>query len=304
MKDCKYILKNGVAIPSVGFGTDRTFLFVRKNIIKGLIDLAKDVTIGNKYYLKRDKSIIKIVREGPKNGCVLFDTASCYGQSERVLGYALKKYKREDVFLITKLSNKEQRDGDVEKALKRSLSHMRTNYIDLYLMHWPQRGTFIDSWKQMEELYKKGYARAIGVCNFKQHHFEELFKKAEIKPMVCQIESHPLFNQNEMLQYCIENQMQMMAYTPTGRMDKRIRESNTLNAISSKHNKTVTQIIIRWHYQRNVIPIINTTSLDHLKENMNVFDFSLSEEEMRQINALNIDCRLRYDPDTVDFTKC
>lgn len=304
MKDCKYILRNGVAMPSVGFGTDRTFLFVRKNVIKGLINLVKDVTVGKKYYLNRDKSIVKIVKHGPENGCVLFDTASCYGQSERVLGYALKKYRREDVFLITKLSNEEQRDGDVEKALKRSLKHMRTNYVDLYLMHWPQTGTFIDSWKKMEVLYKKGYARAIGVCNFKQHHFEELFEKAEIKPMVCQIESHPLFNQDEMLQFCRENEIQMMAYTPTGRMDKRIRESDVLNAISSKHNKTVAQIIIRWHYQRNVIPIINTTNLEHLKENTNVFDFTLSEEEMKQINALNIDCRLRYDPDTVDFKKC
>ena len=291
-------------MPSVGFGTDRTFLFVRKNVIKGLINLVKDVTVGKKYYLNRDKSIVKIVKHGPENGCVLFDTASCYGQSERVLGYALKKYRREDVFLITKLSNEEQRDGDVEKALKRSLKHMRTNYVDLYLMHWPQTGTFIDSWKKMEVLYKKGYARAIGVCNFKQHHFEELFEKAEIKPMVCQIESHPLFNQDEMLQFCRENEIQMMAYTPTGRMDKRIRESDVLNAISSKHNKTVAQIIIRWHYQRNVIPIINTTNLEHLKENTNVFDFTLSEEEMKQINALNIDCRLRYDPDTVDFKKC
>ena len=202
----------------------------------------KDVTVGHRYYWKRDTSIVNIVEQAPNIGCSLFDTSSAYGQSERVLGHCLKKYPRSDFFLITKLSNQEQREGDVRKALFRSLKHLNTDSVDLYLMHWPQTGTFLDCWKQMEQLYKEGYAKSIGVCNFKEHHFEELMQVAEIKPMVCQIESHPLFPQNDMLMYCKKNNIQMMAYTPTGRMDVRIRENEALRIISRKNQKNIAEI--------------------------------------------------------------
>lgn len=297
-------LYNGLNIPCIGFGTDRTFIYFRKNILAGGIAFLKDVTVGHRYYWKRDTSIVNIVEQAPNIGCSLFDTSSAYGQSERVLGHCLKKYPRSDFFLITKLSNQEQREGDVRKALFRSLKHLNTDSVDLYLMHWPQTGTFLDCWKQMEQLYKEGYAKSIGVCNFKEHHFEELMQVAEIKPMVCQIESHPLFPQNDMLMYCKKNNIQMMAYTPTGRMDVRIRENEALRIISRKNQKNIAQIVLRWHYQRGVIPIVNTTNINHLKDNMNIFDFSLNSSEMQVINGLDINCRLRYDPDTVDFTKC
>lgn len=297
-------LYNGVDMPCIGFGTDRTFVFIRKNILAGMVDFLKDITIGHGYHWKRDTSIIKIVKKAPQYDCHLFDTSSAYGQSERVLGKCLKKYSRDEYFIVTKLSNQEQREGNVRKALMRSLKHLNVDCVDLYLMHWPQTDTYLDCWKQMEQLYKEGLARAIGVCNFKEHHFEELMKSAEIKPMVCQIESHPLFSQNNMLKYCKKNSIQMMAYTPTGRMDKRIRESEVLRTIAEIHHKDVAQVIMRWHYQRGVIPIANTTHLEHLQSNMNIFDFCLEQSEMESIDNMNIECRLRYDPDTVDFTKC
>ena len=297
-------LSNDIKIPAVSFGTDMTFIYIRKNIIKGIRDFWVDITQKGGYHFKRDCSIFHIVRNAPGNGCRLFDTASAYGQSERVLGVALKNFSREDYFIVTKLSNKEQRDGDVEKALRRSLRRLKIDYVDLYLMHWPQTGTYVDSWKQMENIYREGLARAIGVCNFKKHHFEELAMTSQICPMVCQIESHPLFPQDDILHYCRQNNIQMMAYTPTGRMDRMIRESSVLREIAAYHNKTIAQVIIRWHIERKVIPVINTTKLEHLVENMDVFDFSLSKEEIRKISTLNCNCRLRYDPDTVDFTKC
>lgn len=297
-------LINGVKMPVVGFGTDMTFSFLRKNVIGGMKFLLNDIFKNNKYYYKRDRSIMKIVKNAPKEGCHLFDTASAYGQSERVLGQCLKKYNREDYFIITKLSNKEQRAGNVEVALRKSMKKLKVDKLDLYLMHWPQTGTYIDCWKQMEQLYEKGLVGAIGVCNFKPHHFEELKKHAQIMPMVNQVECHPLFTQNETYEYCTENNIQMMAYTPTGRMDKRLRESNILKEIAGNYDKSIAQIIIRWHYQRGIIPIINTTNLEHLKENSAIFDFELTQEDMAKISGLNIDCRLRYDPDTVDFTKC
>lgn len=221
-------LYNGLDIPCIGFGTDRTFIYLRKNIFAGATEFLKDITVGHGYHWKRDTSIINIVKQAPSIGCHLFDTSSAYGQSERVLGHCLKEYSRNEYFLVTKLSNQEQREGNVRQALLHSLKHLKTDSVDLYLMHWPQPDTYLDCWKQMEQLYKEGYAKAIGVCNFKEHHFDQLMRIAEIKPMVCQIESHPLFPQNNMLSYCKENNIQMMAYTPTGRMDARIKSSESV----------------------------------------------------------------------------
>lgn len=299
-----FTLYNNVAIPPIAYGTDRTFTFIRKNVVAGVAELFKDLIIGKRRKISKDLSIYKLLQQAPENGCTLFDTSSAYGQSERILKYALKKYKREDLFIITKVSNQEQRSGNIRKALKRSLNHLGVDYVDLYLMHWPQTGTFLKCWKEMEMLYEEGLAKSIGVCNFKEHHFDELMEVARIRPMACQIESHPLFSQNDMLNYCKNNQIQMMAYTATGRMDKRLRENQLLNDIAEKYHKNVAQVILRWHHQRGVIPVVNTTSLEHLRENMNIFDFELTAQEMDDINGINIDCRLRYDPDTVDFNKC
>lgn len=297
-------LYNGVEMPCIGFGTDRTFIYIRKNIFCGFAGLFKDLTIGKRYYWRRDKSIVNIVKNAPKLGCNLFDTSSAYGQSERILGNFLKEYSRREYFLVTKLSNQEQREGNVREALMRSLKRLKTDKVDLYLLHWPQTGTYLQCWQEMEQLYREGYIRAIGVCNFKAHHFMELMKVAQIKPMVCQIESHPLFSQNDMLKFCKKNGIQMMAYTPTGRMDARIRESVLLKQLSIKYEKSIAQIVLRWHIQRGVIPIVNTTNIEHLKDDMNIFDFSITQEDMDNIDKMDIHCRLRYDPDTVDFTKC
>ena len=297
-------LSNGVEIPRIGFGTDRTFLFLRKNLIMGAVDAVKDITLRRGAQLKRDLSLARIVRSAPQYGCCLFDTASSYGQSERVLRSGLKAYDRSEYFLITKLSNREQREGDVKKALLRSMSRLGIQQLDLYLMHWPQTGTYVDCWKQMEDLYDAGLTRAIGVCNFKVHHFETLLGNARINPMICQIESHPLFSQEDMLSFCKQNNIQMMAYTPTGRMDEQLRNSPILKDIATVHGKDVAQVILRWHVQRGVIPIVNTTKIEHLSQNMDIWDFCLTETEMEKIGEMNENRRLRYDPDMVDFTKC
>lgn len=299
-----YTLYNGVEMPPVGFGTDRAFIYLRKNIIKGFRIIFDDIFKENFYHIRRDRSISNIVKTAPSVGCHLFDTASSYGQSERVLGHCLRKCDRDEYFICTKISNEEQRTGNVFKAYERSLKKLGVDVIDLFLMHWPQTETFVDCWLQMEKLYEQGLVKAIGVCNFKQHHFEELMVSANIKPHVCQIESHPLFAQHEMREYCKKNMIQMMAYTPTGRMDERIIHDKSIQEISNNHNRSIAQTIIRWHFQHHVIPVINTTKLEHLMDNMNIFDFELSEEEMVEIDMMNRNVRLRYDPDTVDFYKC
>lgn len=297
------VLINGIKMPIVGFGTDMTFVYIRKNILSGFKDFMIDLTKNKGYHFKRDISINNVIKAAPQFGCTLFDTARAYGQSERVLGYALRKYNREDLFIVTKLSNSDQRKGNVNKALLTSLKRLNMRYVDLYLMHWPQTDTFIESWIQMEKLYEKGLARSIGVCNFNQHHLEELRKYAKIMPMVNQFECHPLFTQNSLNEYCKNNNIQIMAYTPTGRMDIRLRENKTLKSLSNKYGKSIAQIIIRWHCQSGRIPIINTTKPAHIKENMEIFDFVLTEEEINTIGHININCRLRYDPDNCDFSK-
>ena len=302
-KEKKYILSNGIEIPAVGFGTDMTFMFIKKNIIKGMMVFLKDIFSNHGYYFKRDISIVKILKNLSVANCYLVDTASAYGKSEKVVGHMIKNKKIKDCFLVTKMSNTEQRTITVETAVNKSRKKLNVDCIDLYLLHWPQTGTYIDAWKELEKVYERGLVKAIGVSNFKPHHFEELKKHATIMPMVNQVECHPLFIQEDTYKYCTQHGIQMMAYTPTGRMHEKLKNNDILKEIALKYEKSIAQVIIRWHYQRGVIPIVNTTKVQHLKENMDIFDFELTEKDMNDISGINMDLRLRYDPDTVDFTK-
>jgi diketogulonate reductase-like aldo/keto reductase len=192
----------------------------------------------------------------------------------------------------------------VEDALKDSLKKLNTDYVDLYLMHWPQTETFVDCYLQMEDVYKKGLARAIGVCNFNKHHIEELMEHATIVPTVNQFEIHPLFNQRELVNYCFEMGIQPMAYTPLGRMHDALIKSKVLREIALKYNKSVPQIIVRWNIQNNICVIPKTTKLKRVFEYLDCFEFELTEEEMLAIDGMNENVRLRYNPDTVDFSIC
>ncbi len=296
-------LRNGVEMPPIGFGTDCTFIYVSRNVFIMMKQYLHDIFKERCYHIKRDSSLYRVVKKAPKYGFKLFDTASAYGQSERILGIGIKKHKRDELFITTKVSNEQQNAGDIRKAFENSCSRLKTDYIDLYLLHWPNPNTFVESWKQMEELYREGKVRAIGVCNFHKHHLEELEKHATILPMVNQFECHPLMNQNELRAYCKEKGIQVMAYTPTARMDIRLRHSESMNILTEKYRKSVAQIVLRWHYQLGNVPVVNTTKLKHLKENAEIFDFELSEADMHIINDININCRLRYNPDTCDYSK-
>ena len=167
-------------------------------------------------------------------------------------------------------------------------------------MHWPVTDYFLDSWKEMEKLYKEGMCKAIGVCNCNIHHLNELESVAEIMPMVNEFECHPLFTQKELREYCKEKNIQVMAYTSTGRMDERLKKT-VLVPLAKKYNKSIAQIILRWHQQIGNIPIINSVNPKHMVENTNIYDFNLSNEEIASIESININSRLRYDPDNCDF---
>lgn len=256
----------------------------------------------NKKQFQKDKSLPEIIRLAYDKGLRMYDTSRAYAGSEYVIGMQLKEKKHSTFKIVTKLCNSDQYQGDVRQAFEKSLSELQMDYVDVYLMHWPVKDHFIYSWKQMEELYKEGKCKAIGVCNFNIHHLEELKEHAEILPMVNQFECHPLFTQKALRNYCANNGIQVMAYTATARNDERLRKT-ALVPIAKKYDKSVTQVILRWHQQVGNIPIVNTSNKEHLLDNINIKDFSLTEDEIEAIERININSRLRYDPDNCDFTQ-
>lgn len=274
----KYIkLNNGLEIPIIGLGT---------------------------YPLNRI-ALIKAMWYAYKNGCESFDTSSAYG-NERWLGIGiriLKLFGVNKIFITTKLSNEGQIKGNIREELLKSMKKLNVDCIDLYLMHWPNPETYLDSWREMEKLYEEGLVRGIGVCNFHEHHFENLLKVARIKPVINQIEIHPLLTQEPLRRYLEKNQIQVQSYSPVARMDKKLIDNHLLVLLSKKYNKSVPQIILRWNIQNNIITIPKSGNKFRIKENFNIFDFELTKNELNQIDSLNENYRVRFNPDTVDFNK-
>lgn len=298
-----FVLSNGVEVPDLCYGTSIVLLYRygtvnTHNTIKYWLKNA----IKNQKQFKLDISASKAIKSALRNNCRGFDTSRAYGGAEYVLGKALNRYERDKYFIVTKLRNKDQYNGNIRRAFEQSLSELGLEYVDLYLMHWPVTDLYIESWKQIERIYEEGLCRSIGVCNFNIHHLETLKSTANIKPMVNQFECHPLFTQDELRNYCKENDIQVMAYTSTGRMDDRLFKT-PLVSIAKSYSKTVAQIILRWHQQIGNIPIINTSNPKHMVENTDIYNFQLTDEEIDQILKININSRLRYDPDNCDFRR-
>lgn len=268
------ILYNGLTIPWIGLGT-----------FPMMGDECKDA-----------------VKSAAKIGYRLFDSATSYRNAE-VLGEALRECfeKREDYVLMTKLANYQQRTLDVRKALTDSLQYLGMEYVDLYLLHWPNPGTYVECYQQMEELQKEGLIRGIGVCNFHEHHLQELFRYTTVKPVLNQIELHPLLSQEKLAGFCQERNIQIVSYSPFARMHERLIKHKTLVEIAEKHNVKVTQVIVRWNYQHHYIVIPKSGSAERQLENISVEHFMLDEEDMRRIDSCNEDFRVRHNPDNCDF---
>ena len=252
------ILSNGVKIPSIGFGTYKS---------------------GN------TQETAQIVNYALKTGYRMIDTASFYGNEEGI-GQGIKQsgIDRKDIFLVSKLWNDDHGYENTIKAFNKSLEKLQVEYLDLYLIHWPNKLN-AETWRAFEYLYKQGKVKAIGVCNFKIGHLEELEKTAEIMPMVNQIELHPQSAKNEMLAYCKENNIQLVAWSPI--MRGKIFSNKIVIALAEKYKKTIAEIVLRWHRQRGVIPIPKSSNEGRIKENLAIFDFEISGEDMDAINSLN-----------------
>lgn len=246
--------------------------------------------------------LYKVVPLSYFSGYRAFDTSEAY-RNERHLGRILSFFPRKALFVTSKLSNVGQRRGNVRVELMNTLSRLRLKQLDLYLMHWPNPETFLNSWKQMEILYHEGLTRAIGVCNFHEHHLERLLDIATVVPALNQFELHPLLTQEPLVNFCRSKGILVEAYSPLARMDKKLIEHVVLEGIAEKYNKTVPQIVLRWIIQSGNATCPKTANYTRLRQNIDIFDFELSEAEMMKISGLNENYRVRHNPDTADFSR-
>ncbi len=233
-------------------------------------------------------------------GYRLIDTASVY-RNEAGVGRALQNSNvpREEIFLTTKVWNSDQGYQQTMAAFEESLRKLQTDYVDLYLVHWPVAGKYRETWRAMEEIYRSGRAKAIGVSNFQVHHLQDLMEVAEITPMVNQIEMHPWLQQNELRAFSEKHHIRLEAWRPI--MMGKVMELEPIQALAKQYAKSPVQIALRWLTQLGVIVIPKSTRPERIAENRNLFDFELSPAEMQQIAQLDRGQRLGPDPDNFNF---
>ena len=288
-------------IPPIGLGPGAVYSPVKHG--KGVFRLVGRVYnrfIGSPL---RKKHFVDAVANALQIGYRLIDYSAAYGDGT-LIGKAIRKsgVKREDIFITTRISNGAQRNHRVREQFMDFIHNMGIDYVDLLQFHWPVTDLYLDTWREMEKLYEEGYVKHLGVANCHQHHLEEIFKICNHRPEVGQFEIHPLFTQKPLIQYYKDNGIVVEAYTPIARYDDRLVRLPLLKKLEKKYNKTFVQIILRWHVQNGVIPLVRSMSKEHQLENFSIFDFELSSEDMAAIDAININSRLRYDPDNCVFS--
>ncbi|RUS66727.1 putative oxidoreductase [Saezia sanguinis] len=271
----KYMqLNNGTKIPAVGIGVFRVDNVVTQQMVETAL----------------------------ASGYRHIDTAMIYGNEEAV-GKAIQNsgVARSEIFLTTKLWNDDQRSGKVQEAMDASLQRLGVDYVDLYLVHWPVPKTYVDVWKKMEAVYHAGKAKAIGVSNYQIHHLQDLLGQAEIVPAINQFECYPYLAQEPLVEFCHAHQICPQAWGPLGAGQSDVLKSPVIGAIAQKHQKSPAQVILRWNVQRGVVVIPKSVHQNRQAENLHIFDFDLSNDEVKQITALNQNLRLGADPDNFNF---
>ncbi|MEK4042874.1 aldo/keto reductase [Paenibacillus sp. FSL H8-0048] len=248
------------------------------------------------FKVQEGQEVIDSVKAAIKAGYRSIDTASVYGNEEGV-GQAIREsgVAREELFITTKVWNTEQGYDSTLAAFDQSLSKLGLDYADLYLVHWPIRAKYKDTWRAIEKLYADGKVRAIGVSNFQIDHLEDLLTVAKVKPMVNQVELHPLLNQQELREYCKAQGIQIEAWAPLAQ--GHLLDNEVLAEIAAHHNKTLPQVILRWDLQNGIVTIPKSVKEERIIANADIFDFELSEEESSRINGLNRDQRFGSHPD-------
>lgn len=261
-----YTLNNTIQLPCVGLGTWQI--------------------------TDRDRMAV-LIRRAYEKGYRLIDTAAAYSNEIAIAkAIAAAGIDRKELLLSDKVWNTSRGYEAVQEACRKSLKKLKTDYLDIYLMHWPASKKLhpdwarinAETWRGMEKLCKDGYVRAIGVCNFKVHHLEELEKSAEIMPCINQFELHPGFHQDDLVLYCQEKSILVEASSPLG--NGQILKHEGICGIAGRHDKSAAQICLRWSLQKGAAVIPKTADPDRLAQNIDVFDFSLSSEEMKELDDI------------------
>jgi len=262
-------LNNGVDIPALGFG------------VWQMEDLKEC-----------ENAVIKAIQSGYR----MIDTAAIY-QNETAVGAGVKNsgVDREALFITSKVWVQDHGYEKAKSAFQRTLDRLQMDYLDMYLIHWPY-GDFLGTWKALEELYKEGKIKAIGVCNFTIEKLEELKANSTVLPVINQIELHPVFQQKELQVYDRENNIITQPWSPLGNGNTQLLSNPDLQAIAKKYGKTVAQVILRWHLQEGFVVIPKSVTPSRIEENFNVFDFELTEDEMNVVRSLDTGKRLFFDP--------
>lgn len=282
-------------IGQIGYGLNIVNRYTRnwklhmQDTLLGLASTAKHMRISPMLSFRHNAH--KLAEHAYQKGIRIFDTARIYGYSEAELGKMIAGHNREDFFICTKVSDMDlTRLGGaptVRGNLENSLKDLKTDYVDLYMLHWPS-GNWMDMYEQMDKLYREGLIKHIGVSNFTVENFLELEKYPQLTaPQYCQIECHPYCQNSAVISYCNEHGINVLAHTPTGRMKPYLIHNECLQSIAKAHNKSIAQVILRWHIQSNRIPITHTKNISHLDDNVDIFDFALTQNEMKQIDDLN-----------------
>lgn len=264
-------LSNGVEMPCLGLGV---------------------------FLANEGREVVNAVQWALEEGYRHVDTAAYY-ENERGVGRAIRAsgLPREEVFVTTKVWNTDQGYNQTIRAFDASLHRLQMDYVDLYLVHWPVVGEYKDTWRALEQIYRDGRARAIGVSNFMMDHLEDLLSHCEIRPMVNQVEFHPFLVQQPLLDYCKAKEIQHESWFPF--MHGRLFELGILTDLCDKYNKTVAQIVLRWNLQKGVIVIPKSVHRERIVENSRIFDFALGDQDMRYID--NLDRGQRFGSDPYDF---
>ncbi|WP_026690987.1 aldo/keto reductase [Alteribacter aurantiacus] len=254
-------LNNGLSMPQLGFGV----------------------------WQVEDDRAVTAVTNALNTGYRSIDTAMIY-KNERGVGKALRQSSvpRENIFLTTKVWNSDQGYDETLKAFDESLERLGTDYVDLYLIHWPtpEFDDYVDTYKALEKLYHDGKVKAIGVCNFDIEHLERILDECDVKPVLNQVECHPYLAQNELKAFCKKHDIFVEAWSPLMQGGD-VLEDKVVQDIAKAHDKTPAQVVIRWHLQNDSIVIPKSVTPSRITENFDVFDFELSADEMNAINELD-----------------
>lgn len=270
-----HTLNNGVTMPVLGLGVFR---------------------------VPEQKDAEDAVRTALQAGYRHIDTAAIYGNEEGVgRGIRASGVPRDQIFLTTKLWNEAMRQGRQREAFEESLKKLGTDYVDLYLVHWPVPGKFVESWQVVEALYRAGRIRAAGVSNFHRHHLDAVAQASSLVPAVNQIELHPYLNQVPLVDECIRRGIAVTAWSPLGGVKRNVANDPVLKEIGGRYGKSAVQVTLRWQIQRGLVTIPKSSNPGRIAENAAVFDFELTPADLAAIHGLNEDFRVGSDPDNFTF---